>query len=359
MVGSLIRCLLLACTILFTGGCGARIAPATQPTRVARPLAARVPDVEVNLLAMGDWGTGSARQRVVATTLANYIGRAAKRFDGMLLAGDNFYVRLRGTDDPQWRTMFEELYDPWAFSFPFFPSLGNHDYQDGKDAIELAYAAKNPESRWKFPARWYRVDLPADQPLVTLLMLDSNKGLLGEQRWGQEMQWLREELAKPRRAKWLVCAAHHPLYSNGDHGDNGVLQREWGPLFDEYGVDFYVCGHDHDLQHLQFKEHWPSFVLVGGGGASVRAMRIDRRGPFSQSINGFAHLRFTPDHAELRLISRDGKTLHTARRKDDGTVQVITTEGTEPAQPRTIKSITRPDLTGPTTTRATTRQVED
>ena len=59
-----------------------------------------------------------------------------------------------------------------------------------------------------------------------------------------------------------MCCAHHTMLSNGVHGDNGVLQKEWGALFKKYKVDFYLCGHDHDVQHLEVKD-WPmSFVLA-------------------------------------------------------------------------------------------------
>ena len=69
---------------------------------------------EVNLLAMGDWGNNGPGQRAVAATLKTYIQSTGPHFDGMLLAGDNFYTKLTGTSDPQWQTMFEEMYDPDA-----------------------------------------------------------------------------------------------------------------------------------------------------------------------------------------------------------------------------------------------------
>src|SRR3954466_6731531 len=53
----------------------------------------------VNLLAMGDWGRNDTMQRKVAGTMARHLAaeRALDRkFDGMLLAGDNFYVKLEG-----------------------------------------------------------------------------------------------------------------------------------------------------------------------------------------------------------------------------------------------------------------------
>src|SRR5947207_8928220 len=91
---------------------------------------------DVNLLTMGDWGSDKPAQKEVAHALADYVQASHAKFDGMLLAGDNFYIKLTGTSDPQWQTLFEQMYDPAILRFPFYVSLGNHDYQLGKAEIE-------------------------------------------------------------------------------------------------------------------------------------------------------------------------------------------------------------------------------
>ena len=123
---------------------------------------------EVNLLAMGDWGMNNPDQRAVSGALSRFVQQSQKPFSGMLLVGDNFYMKLPGgVHDPMWNHAFESMYDPASLDFPFFAVLGNHDYKDGKDAIEMDYAKQNPQSRWRLPGRWYRVDFPQDHPLVT------------------------------------------------------------------------------------------------------------------------------------------------------------------------------------------------
>jgi hypothetical protein len=247
-------------------------------------------------------------------------------------------------DDPIWQTHFEQMYNHAALRFPFYASLGNHDYEDGKYLIEIEYSLLNPESRFKLPNRWYRVDLPEARPLVTILMLDSNRTLMGAERWQDQLQWMRAQLNAPNRSRWVIACAHHPLFSNGDHGDNGVLQREWGPIFQQYQLDLYVCGHDHDLQHIELPDRWTTFLLVGGGGAGIRSMRNDRRGPYSKSSYGFAHLRFRPDHVVVKLIDgSNGSLLHRIRRTASGSMTVLETTESSAAVPRTVKSLTRPD----------------
>ena len=85
-------------------------------------------------------------------------------------------------------------------------------------------------------------------------MLDSNKDLLGPEQWNQELKWIEAELSRPRKT-WMIACAHHPLFSNGDHGDIGVLQNTWGELFQKHKLDFYLCGHDHDVQHAARDRH--------------------------------------------------------------------------------------------------------
>ena len=101
---------------------------------------------------------------------------------------------------------------------------------------------------------------------------------------------LRSADIKPIREAlpWLIALAHHPLYSNGIHGDHAHLIADWEPPFKEHGVNFYFCGHDHDMQHMEFEGHPTSFVLSGGGGARIREIKEIKHGPFGQGIYGFS-----------------------------------------------------------------------
>lgn len=275
---------------------------------------------DVELLVFGDWGWPETHeQEEVARSMAAYARAQRVRFDAALLLGDNFYGRV---DASRWRSDFEEMYDSEALPMPFYAALGNHDYSAGNVERELAYGKMHPESRWRMPERWYRIELPADAPLVSVLVLDSNVGRLGGD-WKQEQAWLARELARPRPGKWLIVLAHHPLFSNGEHGDSQNLIESWGPLFRTHGVDFYLAGHDHDLEHLEIAG-WPtSFVVAGGGGASGGQIERHERGPFARATNGFLHLHLDAREARGTLISEGGKPLHAFTRSLEGAVKVL------------------------------------
>lgn len=275
---------------------------------------------EVHLLAMGDWGIEGGEQPRVAEAMAAYVAKSKARFDAVMLAGDNFYGEPKDVNDPQWKNLFERMYDPKRLPMPFYAALGNHDVPTAE--VQLEYAKKNPASRWKMPARWYRVDFPEDKPLVTLLMLDSNI----DKDAGQ-LKWLEEQLSKTVNIPWMIVCAHYPLFSNGIYGDNDGLIAGWGKMFQKYKPDFYVCGHDHNLQHLELKEWSTSFLVAGGGGAGVYPMRRDDRGPFSRSLNGFAHLHLEEAKAVVRFLDGDGREVHVFERSAKGEVRVVSTTG--------------------------------
>lgn len=284
---------------------------------------------EVNLLVFGDWGGGDLpEQRDVARQAAQYAKTNKLKFDAALLLGDNFYKKMEGgTKDPRWQTEFELMYDRDLLAMPFYAALGNHDYEDTKYMAQLTYGREHPESRWKMPAKWYRLSIPEDKPLITVLVLDSNYAKLSAEEWEKETAWFKTELTNKNNAAWTISTAHHPLFTAGQHGDTKKIIAEWGPAIKAAKLDFYLCGHDHDLQHLEMPG-WPtSFLLAGGGGAKIRPMKRDDRGPFSRSLNGFLHLKLTEEQAIGTFVSKDGKIVHQFSRNHEGKITVIQTTG--------------------------------
>ena len=73
---------------------------------------------------------------------------------------------------------------------------------------------------------------------VRFVSLNSN-----EKQEGQ-VDWLKSVL-KENPNKWTIVFFHHPIYSNTAGRDNKALRNMWQPVFDEYGVDLVLQGHDH------------------------------------------------------------------------------------------------------------------
>ncbi len=295
------------------------------------------------LFFIGDWGYESdhAGQIAVAAAMQSYARQHDLRPEAFLLLGDNWYGDLTGgVNSPRWQSQFEQMYPTSLFDCPAYAILGNHDYQnfpESKVEAELAYA-RQPHTRWTMPARWYRFDFPTHKPLITFIALDSNMPnpsgpqaagrnftLTDEQRI-EQLAWFERELEKPRTTPFLVVLGHHPIYSDGPHGDHPVLIRDWDPLLRKHNVPLYLAGHDHDLQHLEFEGHPTSFFLSGGGGADLYDLKIDpsKRGPYAQKVYGFSHLSATRESLTLRHLDSNGRLLHAITKSANGAVSLLT-----------------------------------
>lgn len=312
-------------------------------------------------LVLGDWGwldvagpddlrggAGYAAQAQVAGGMRRYVERHAFEPDALFMLGDSWYGDLPGgVQSARWRTQFEQMYPQEVFPGAAYTMLGNHDYQMlppnvNKVEAELAYARvgrglDGKPTRWTLPARWYAFDFPASQPLMRCIVLDSNMPApegkpsrapnftLTREQQAEQLRWLEGELQQPRRTPFVAVMAHHPVYSNGPHGDHPVLVRDWDPLFQRHRVDFYFAGHDHDLQVLQFENQPTTHFLTGGGGADLYVLKVDDldRGPYAQEVHGFGHLALSSREAQLRHLDSDGRFLFGIAKSASGKLRIL------------------------------------
>lgn len=319
-----------------------------RPDSLLRAALAAPKEIEAgacHLLSVGDFGVREGdlpRQKAVSDAMVRYIEKARFRPNGLALLGDNFYGGLsgKGVRSPRWEQNIEGMYPAKPFDCPLYAMLGNHDYNDEKNAAsakaQLEYREKNPGSRWTLPGKWYKFELggggkgdgkggngdAGGDPLATVLVIDTNfpssRALSADER-EEQFDWLSAELKKPRKTPWLFVFGHHPLYSNGSHGDSGTMIKALDPLFREHEVDLYLCGHDHDLQHIEFEKHPTSFVISGGGGARARPLK-NKSGhkPFGQAVYGFSHLELHKNRFTVRHVDANGKLLHAFTKNEAG-----------------------------------------
>lgn len=280
----------------------------------------------LDLLALGDFGSGDATQASVARGLARYAESLGKPNQGLLLLGDNFYGPMPGgVKSPRWQSGFSKPYPATTFPGPCWAILGNHDYHDtqGNEQVQLNYAASlDRKTRWTMPGKYYRVDLPADKPQITFLMIDTNwKSINGSihkdvpcwmtnEEKDLQQAWLEKQLSSPR-APFTVVVGHHPVYSDAKHGDTEQLVKHLAPLLEKAGVHLYLGGHDHDLQHLELEGLKTSFVISGGGGARLYPHKTIRPNSTVLDTYGFSHLSIAGKRLFVRHIDPNGKIVHT------------------------------------------------
>ncbi|MDB6121743.1 MAG: Metallophosphoesterase [Pedosphaera sp.] len=316
-------------TILFSASSllTLRTLPALATTAPATSFA----DEGIDLLALGDYGSGNASQTAVAKQMATFAKRLNKPLNSVLALGDNFYGRL---EMERFSRHFEDIYSRKELNCPFYACLGNHDYgplYDSKQGrskaqIQLDYAAQNPASRWKMPNRWYSVELPNPaNPLVKIIFLDGNMsdwGLTPQEKIDQR-KFLKTELQKETKAPWRWIISHYPLFTEtAKRSDNERLIKEWAGNLESNNISFYLSGHDHNLQHLQVEGYQTSFIVTGAGGAGLYDVKESKRG-YTEKILGFTHLHVGKKAVTVQFINSEGQCLHAFRRALDGKIQVI------------------------------------
>jgi 3',5'-cyclic AMP phosphodiesterase CpdA len=96
---------------------------------------------------------------------------------------------------------------------------------------------------------------------------------------------------------------HHPPFSAGYQGSNGDVRRAFVPLFERYGVQLVLSGHDHDYQRSQ-PVNGVTYVVTGGA-AETRRTGEDDFTAVSFSWHHFVELGVFPDRLELRAVNQD------------------------------------------------------
>jgi len=274
------------------------------------------PNGGLQLFCFGDWGAGGTpSQAAVAKALQDYAQAQKMTPDALFLLGDNFYGPLPGIDSPRWQAEFEEMYPARAFPGPCYALLGNHDYTDqpGGAQIQLDYARKSL-TRWKMPRLWHRLELPEKNPVATFLCTNTYYAGMTPPEIEAQQAWLDQQLSAPRTTPWRFVCGHHPVVSCNARQDSKHL-APWRELFYQKGVDAYLCGHEHDLQHLHEEGRPTHWFVSGGGGMTLHRLGSPPDMRFAQMTHGFLHLAVTPQAVRSTFVGADAKPLYTHLRE--------------------------------------------
>lgn len=247
----------------------------------------------LHLLATGDSGSGDANQRAVGQAMARI--HQKNPVDLVILAGDNIYPSGDlALLDATVRRPYRELIQARV---PFHAVLGNHDIRtnNGEDQVK--------EPLFGMAGRWYQLH----RGPVDLFMIDTNVNAA----WQHQLPWLTKALASSR-APWKVVVGHHPLISSGLYGDDPAGLRRLGPLFERYGVQVYISGHDHHYERSQ-PIRGTTYLVVGSGGASLRPVLPGPRSAQALSAFSFAELEANDTSLIIRGWTAKGQLIDEVR----------------------------------------------
>ncbi len=207
---------------------------------------------------------------------------------------------------------------------PWMPSPGNHENELGNGSIgyqayqtyfsvpEAAGQTELTRGLWyAFTAGAVRVISLANDDVC---YQDGGDSYVRGYSRGAQKTWLEAELAATRRNReidWIVVCMHQVAISTADkfNGADLGVREEWLPLFDKYGVDLVVCGHEHHYERshpLHGRQANPTLtplaaatatdvidttrgcvhMVLGGGGTSLPSNQLFFTPPQCRVITG-------------------------------------------------------------------------
>lgn len=280
-----------------------------------------IPSDTLRFFALGDWGRdGKYNQKTVADAMEKLASVKPIRF--VLSLGDNFYPNgVSSTDDSQWQTSFEKIYDgPNLTSVPWYVALGNHDYLSDPTA-EIEYGTVC--GRWTMPDYFYTVKIPLVSGSVRLVVLDTNpfeKSYYSDS--GFDGKFVRDTVRQKRwmdsvfslnDADWTIVSGHHPLYTGGLRvSEPNSVRASLLPIFQQYKLPVYFAGHEHDLQHLKSPDYTIN-QFISGAGSSLRETGTMKFTKFAASVNGFMSVELTRNVMDVYVINCKLDTLYQVR----------------------------------------------
>lgn len=257
----------------------------------------------LSLIVVGDTGKDTPERTKVIESMREHAKRSLP--DAAVLLGDNFYESgVKSIDDPRFESDFEELFASDSFGFPFYVCLGNHDHSGDVEA-QVEYTQRS--SRWKMPSRYYEERMHAGDETIDLFVLDSVPIHSGQADASVQIQWLEERLAASN-ATWKIVSGHHPAITGGRHDVSDAINSALPPLFEKYGVDVYLSGHDHDLQLNDSGRGW--MQVVSGSGSKLRSTNWIAETVFAKATPGFCWVLIGEGRLSMSFYSTD-KRLYT------------------------------------------------
>jgi len=307
-----IICWILLSVLLITNTyCNKSISPSNSDSIITRK-------DSLSFIVIGDWGVaGAEAQKPVAGQMDVYAKKHNVKF--IIAAGDNFYPSgVSGISDVHWQISFEEIYNKEGHQVPWYVVLGNHDYQSNPQA-QINYSVIS--SRWKMPSRYYTVKKNIDashsvlfaftdtSPFITayygMTMAD-----LQQQDTASQLLWLRSTLAASNDT-WKIVIGHHPLYSAGLHGNAAELIARFKPSFLQTQTNFYISGHDHNLQHITQPNEPVQYLVSGAAGYSATyPVTPNANTVFAKSSPGFLVMVLYSGYANFYFYDQLGTLLH-------------------------------------------------
>ena len=227
-----------------------------------------------------------------------------KGVDLALGLGDYAYSTGSAAVREWWNNQMAPLHDR------FKGALGNHDTQD-----KSVYAQLFGQSD-----RWF---YSFDKQGVHFVAINSEEAFgSGSSQYNFIDQDLQSASSRSD-VNWIIVFLHQPLYTSPSHHDSvSSLRNAYHPLFDKYGVDLVLQGHNHNYQRsfpIAYNNKDPSQPIVTSNENTVYKdpigqiyAEVGTAGQESYPLDGkssFVSRQFTTTGGFLDVAFPNGQTM--------------------------------------------------
>ncbi|XZF16218.1 metallophosphoesterase [Chitinophagaceae bacterium MMS25-I14] len=272
-----------------------------------------------SFFVLGDWGNkGGGYQLPVARQMITQ----SKVYNPSLIltVGDNFYEDgVKDIHDEHWQLSYENVYKELTKKYPWYVTLGNHDYRGNVEA-EMQYRTVNPQ--WNMPDRYYTfVKTTPDHQKVRFIVLDTDpyadayysdplyKDVVKTQDTAKQTRWVKHVL-ETAKEPWKIVLGHHPVYCvKPKPGETESLKKTMAPLFEQYHVQAYICGHDHVMQY-NLPGGTTSYIISGGGAKPNGKTAKEVYTMFSAGIPSFTAVTIKGNEMQFSFVDTNGTTVY-------------------------------------------------
>jgi hypothetical protein len=179
-----------------------------------------------------------------------------------LFNGDLCYANLSEDRVRTWNDFWENNTRS-ARNRPWMPAAGNHENELGNgpigyEAYQTYFALPRQEGQTDVTrGLWYGFTVGSVRVISLanddVCYQDGGNSYIRGYSQGAQKEWLEREFKSTRANRdidWIVVCMHQVVVSSADQANGADLgiRQEWLPLFDEYGVDLVVCGHEHHYE---------------------------------------------------------------------------------------------------------------
>jgi hypothetical protein len=255
------------------------------------------------------WGAETSEIGARADILA---GIAERRPDAFFMLGDTVET---GSSSSMWNFALSDL-EAIIPKIPLRPLMGNHDaLTGGQYLFKKAFFPPSLKSDSGSPY-YYSIDAGA----ATIIVLDLPWGT--ENFGSRQRSWLERTLKEADRTKPIIALSHSFFYASGY--DDPSFDKPWydhyqnipvvTPLFEQYGVDLVISGHNHYQEYLEHGGVRYAIIGAMGGILDPEPTYISPASKW-KAVGVFGRLDVDIYGAEVVLSyrDRDGALLHEER----------------------------------------------